>query len=93
MLPFGYEVQKLIKFSFSFFVTVCFKVFDIDRDGVLNFDEIQEMIDILIQVSKESPNSENYKHITAEKILLELCNRVNKTAVTDNSNVRRINEF
>lgn len=57
---------------------VCFKVFDMDRDGVLNYNEIKDMIDILIYVAKESSNSSNFRNITAENILAELSQRVSK---------------
>lgn len=49
-----------------------------DRDGVLNFNEIKDMIDILIFVSRESNNSNNFKSITAESVISELYQRVSK---------------
>lgn len=49
-----------------------------DRDGVLNFNEIKDMIDILIFVSRESSNSTNFKNITADNVLAELYQRVSK---------------
>ncbi|KAJ6636569.1 Ubiquitin carboxyl-terminal hydrolase 32, partial [Pseudolycoriella hygida] len=58
----------------------CFKVFDMDRDGVLNFNEIKDMIDILIYVSKESSQSNAFKKITAEIVLAELYQRISKGA-------------
>lgn len=61
---------------------VCFKVFDMDRDGVLNFNEIKEMIDILIYVAKESSNSSNFRNFTAENVLAELSQRVGKGSPT-----------
>lgn len=47
-----------------------------DRDGVLNFNEIKDMIDILIFVARESSNSTNFKNITVENVLGELYQRV-----------------
>lgn len=65
----------------ALFFTVCFKVFDIDRDGVLNFDEIKEMINILICVAKESSTATIFKNVTADNVLNELYDRVsNKTS-------------
>ncbi|XP_037024901.1 ubiquitin carboxyl-terminal hydrolase 32 isoform X4 [Bradysia coprophila] len=60
----------------------CFKVFDMDRDGVLNFNEIKDMIDILIYVAKESSNSSSFRNITAENMLTELSQRVSKGSPT-----------
>lgn len=53
-----------------------------DRDGVLNFNEIKDMIDILIFVSRESSNSNNFKSITAESVISELYQRVSKGATS-----------
>uniref|UniRef100_A0A182PRW5 ubiquitinyl hydrolase 1 n=1 Tax=Anopheles epiroticus TaxID=199890 RepID=A0A182PRW5_9DIPT len=55
----------------------CFKVFDIDRDGVLNFVEIRQMIDILLSVARES-NSGIYRNITHDRVLAELYQRATK---------------
>lgn len=52
-----------------------------DRDGVLNFNEIKDMIEILIYVAKESSNSSNFKNITAENVLAELHQRASKGSV------------
>ncbi|XP_058129653.1 ubiquitin carboxyl-terminal hydrolase 32 [Anopheles coustani] len=49
----------------------CFKVFDIDRDGVLSFVEVRQMIDILLSVAREA-NAAGYRNLTHEKVLLEL---------------------
>ena len=53
----------------------CFKVFDVDRDGVLNYAEIKQMIDILTFVAKET-NLNVYKTVTSEKMLTDLYKRV-----------------
>ncbi|CAK1541410.1 unnamed protein product [Leptosia nina] len=63
----------------------CFKVFDLDRDGVLNRKELVEMVDILCTVANESiknqgsrastPSDSDYDHekgFDAETILLNL---------------------
>ncbi|XP_058060610.1 ubiquitin carboxyl-terminal hydrolase 32 [Anopheles bellator] len=52
----------------------CFKVFDIDRDGVLNFAEIRQMVDILLSVGREA-NANGYRNFTADKVLAELYRR------------------
>lgn len=66
---------------------VCFKVFDIDRDGVLNVQEISEMINILLFVAKESSNSTQMKNMTYVQVFEELRERANAnkmlTKVTD----------
>lgn len=59
-----------------------------DRDGVLNFNEIKDMIDILIFVSKESSNSSNFKNVTPESVLSELYQRVIKSSPTINGIVQ-----
>ncbi len=73
--------------------TVCFKVFDMDRDGVLNYNEIKEMIDILIYVAKESSNSSSFKNITAENVLVELYQRVSKGSLTMDNGVAEVCAF
>lgn len=58
---------------------VCFKVFDIDRDATLSFDEIKEMVKILIFVAQESNNSSSFKDVTAGEVLSEM--RANKSEI------------
>lgn len=53
-----------------------------DRDGVLSYNEIKDMIDILIYVAKESSNSSSFKNITAENVLAELYQRVGKGSLS-----------
>lgn len=36
------------------FIAVCFKIFDLDRDGVLNKKELIDMVGILCTVANES---------------------------------------
>lgn len=38
----------------SFSLPVCFKVFDVDRDGVLSRDELHEMVVALLEVWKDN---------------------------------------
>lgn len=80
-------------------ISVCFKVFDIDRDGVLNAQEIAEMINILLYVAKESSNSAQTKHLTYAKVFDELRERataskmqskITNQVVTDSNDVRDI---
>uniref|UniRef100_A0A182NQT2 ubiquitinyl hydrolase 1 n=1 Tax=Anopheles dirus TaxID=7168 RepID=A0A182NQT2_9DIPT len=52
----------------------CFKVFDIDRDGVLSFVEIRQMIDILLSVAREA-NAGVYRNLGHDKVLAELYRR------------------
>ncbi|XP_055612922.1 ubiquitin carboxyl-terminal hydrolase 32 [Uranotaenia lowii] len=52
----------------------CFKVFDIDRDGVLNFGEVGKMVDILLFVAKET-NAGCYRNITSKQVMDELYRR------------------
>lgn len=62
-------------------------MFDIDRDGVLNVQEISEMINILLFVAKESSNSTQMKNMTYVQVFEELRERANAnkmlTKVTD----------
>lgn len=50
----------------------CFKIFDTDRDGILNHAEIEQMIAIMLMVSKECCMTNAYKNITHEKTLNDL---------------------
>lgn len=70
-------MEVIIKYLFLLFA-VCFKVFDIDRDGVLNVQEISDMINILLFVAKESSNSNSnqMKNLTYIQVFDELCERV-----------------
>ncbi|XP_039429605.1 ubiquitin carboxyl-terminal hydrolase 32 isoform X3 [Culex pipiens pallens] len=52
----------------------CFKVFDIDRDGVLNYGEVGKMVDILLFVAKET-NAACYKSVTSGQVMEELYRR------------------
>jgi ubiquitin carboxyl-terminal hydrolase 6/32 len=53
-------------------IKFCFKIFDIDRDGVLNFTEIEQMVDILLLVAKESVNFNLFKNATFDQVMMEL---------------------
>lgn len=66
----------------------CFKVFDIDRDGVLNVQEISEMINILLFVAKESSNSVQLRNSTYIQVFEELRDRANtsKVSIQDTNN-------
>lgn len=77
-------VQQIFIYLSCLLIVVCFKVFDMDRDGVLNFNEIKDMIDILIFVAKESSNSSSFRNVTAENMLTELSQRVSKGCSTIN---------
>lgn len=50
----------------------CFKIFDTDRDGILNFNEVEEMLKIMILVAKECCITNAYKHVTYEQTLSDL---------------------
>uniref|UniRef100_A0A8B9KYV4 ubiquitinyl hydrolase 1 n=1 Tax=Astyanax mexicanus TaxID=7994 RepID=A0A8B9KYV4_ASTMX len=49
-----YLSNKLLLILSFCFVTVCFKVFDVDRDGVLCQEEIQEMVSALLEVWRDN---------------------------------------
>lgn len=67
----------------NYLFSVCFKVFDIDSDGILNMDEITEMINILLFVSKESSSNTNSKSYTYDEVLADLQNRLGKTSTEE----------
>ena len=58
MWPFIVEFILNLLSSFSFLPPVCFKVFDIDRDGVLSEEELQHMVDVLLFVCHENKSAE-----------------------------------
>lgn len=60
---------------------VCFKVFDLDRDGMLNVQEISEMINILLFIAKESSSSAQLKSLTYVQVFEELRERANANKV------------
>ena len=43
---------------YSAWFSVCFKVFDSDRDGVLSEEELKHMIDVLLFVRHENKSAE-----------------------------------
>lgn len=56
----------------NFMNVVCFKVFDIDRDGVLNFKELNQMVEILIYVAKESSSANNTKTFLINHVINDM---------------------
>jgi hypothetical protein len=53
-----FRIYTKSAFFFFFFSPVCFKVFDIDRDGVLSEEELQHMVDVLLFVCHENKSPE-----------------------------------
>lgn len=56
-------------------LSVCFKIFDIDRDGVLDAKEIAEMINILLLVAKEGTASMAVRSLSYDQVYNELQDR------------------
>ncbi|XP_061391651.1 ubiquitin carboxyl-terminal hydrolase 32 [Musca vetustissima] len=52
----------------------CFKIFDVDSDGVLNHAETLQMINVLLYVAKENRNVNMYKDITKQEALRDIVN-------------------
>ncbi|XP_037889986.1 ubiquitin carboxyl-terminal hydrolase 32 isoform X1 [Glossina fuscipes] len=52
----------------------CFKIFDVDRDGVLNCKETLQMINVLLFVAKENRNDDMYKDVNREEALKDIAN-------------------
>lgn len=57
----------------SFFLLVCFKVFDVDRDGVLSRIELRDMVVALLEVWKDNrtddiPVSSDCMYLVAHKL-------------------------
>ncbi|XP_046807837.1 ubiquitin carboxyl-terminal hydrolase 32 isoform X1 [Lucilia cuprina] len=52
----------------------CFKIFDVDRDGILNHFETLQMINVLLFVAKENRNANMYKDITKQEALKDIVN-------------------
>lgn len=57
----------------------CFKIFDTDRDGVLNLSEVEKMINIMLMVARECSNANVYKNITYDQTLTDLHDFVMKS--------------
>lgn len=62
------KLIPLHKSFFFFFFLVCFKVFDVDRDGVLSRVELRDMVVALLEVWKDNrtddiPVSSDFKHL------------------------------
>uniref|UniRef100_A0A2M4A0P1 ubiquitinyl hydrolase 1 n=1 Tax=Anopheles triannulatus TaxID=58253 RepID=A0A2M4A0P1_9DIPT len=65
----------------------CFKVFDIDRDGVLSYAEVRQMIDILLSVGLEA-NANGYRGLTQQKVLAELYRRTRQDSAAQEEDVK-----
>lgn len=66
---------KVISLLKSFLSLVCFKVFDIDRDGVLSRVELRDMVIALLEVWKDNrtddiPVSSSCVHLVDCKLLI-----------------------
>ncbi|KAM7355200.1 ubiquitin specific protease 32 isoform 3-T3 [Cochliomyia hominivorax] len=55
----------------------CFKIFDVDRDGILNHFETLQMINVLLFVAKENRNANMYKDLTKQEALKDIVNFTN----------------
>lgn len=53
-----FQNLKVISFPKSFLSLVCFKVFDVDRDGVLSRVELKDMVVALLEVWKDNRTDE-----------------------------------
>lgn len=49
-----FQNLEVISLHKSFFSLVCFKVFDVDRDGVLSRVELKDMVVALLEVWKDN---------------------------------------
>nr|XP_017021234.1 ubiquitin carboxyl-terminal hydrolase 32 isoform X3 [Drosophila kikkawai] len=50
----------------------CFKIFDVDRDGVLSHEETLQMINVLLLVAKENRDAQQYKELTKQHVISDL---------------------
>lgn len=78
----------------------CFKIFDTDRDGILSYSELEQMVNILLLVAKESSNFNTYKNLTFDQVMMELYNYVIKNRISnekcssvDNTNLTMPSNF
>lgn len=53
-----FQNLKVISLPKSFLSLVCFKVFDVDRDGVLSRVELKDMVVALLEVWKDNRTDE-----------------------------------
>jgi len=71
----------------------CFKIFDTDRDNVLNFKELEQMIKIMLQTAQECPLTSAFRHATYEQTLSDLRDFVIKNKTWCNNNSRSDSDF
>ncbi|XP_030372424.1 ubiquitin carboxyl-terminal hydrolase 32 isoform X2 [Scaptodrosophila lebanonensis] len=50
----------------------CFKIFDVDRDGMLSHEETLQMINVLLFVAKENRDAHQYKELTKQHVINDL---------------------
>ncbi|XP_017843639.1 ubiquitin carboxyl-terminal hydrolase 32 isoform X1 [Drosophila busckii] len=50
----------------------CFKIFDVDRDGVLSHEETLQMINVLLFVAKENRDTQQYRELTKQHVISDL---------------------
>lgn len=78
------DVSRECIFDLNFFnflislFAVCFKIFDVDSDGVLSHSETLQMINVLLYVAKENRNVDMYKDITKQEALRDIVNFTNQ---------------
>lgn len=53
-------------------LAVCFKIFDVDRDGILNHEETLQMVNVLLLVAKENRDAEHYRELTMQHVISDL---------------------
>ncbi|KAH8405303.1 hypothetical protein KR222_004086 [Zaprionus bogoriensis] len=66
------RILSLIFIDFRFGPTVCFKIFDVDRDGVLSHEETLQMINVLLFVAKENRDTQQYKELTKQHVISDV---------------------
>lgn len=50
----------------------CFKIFDQDRDGILNAQEVEQMIRIMLVVARECSTTNSFRNTTYEQVMSDL---------------------
>ena len=57
---------------FYFIHSVCFKLFDADRDGILNISEVSSMVECMIEIKNQTMDEHNRVHPNISEIVPQI---------------------
>ena len=62
----------MIFICINLFVTVCFKIFDTDRDGILNLSEITSMVESMLEIKNQTVDECSWTSQTVDDVISQI---------------------